>query len=630
MAESYSSKDINILEGLEPVRKRPAMYIGSTSSAGLHHLIWEILDNSIDEAINGHCDTIEISIDNGDEVTIKDNGRGVPVDTFRGTKKSAMEVLFTTLHSGGKFGQGNYKVSGGLHGVGMAVVCALSESLTATSCRDGFEWTQTYSKGKPTSKIKKGKASRKNGTTITFKPDKEIFPKAQLSIKSILERTESKAFLNKGLKLIIKENGSTHTFQYHEGLKDFIRKISENKKTINPEPFYIEKEDNQMRLESAFLWLEKPESIIHSYANSIKTDDGGTHENGFRNGMVKALRAYIDRRNLLPKGITGIISDDAKEGLVAIISIYLQGDVEFQGQTKGRLNSDITSQVEAVVKNSLEQFLYDNQTIGDKIANRVIIAAEARIASRKAKELVQRKTSISHRLNLPGKLSDCASTQRDESELFICEGDSAGGSSKQARDRKTQAILPIRGKILNVETAAMDKILANAEIKNLISAIGTGISPKLEYEKLRYGKIIIMTDADVDGAHICTLLLTFFYRYMRELIDNGHVFIAQPPLYRIDAGKKFFYAIDDEEKDKIVENLNGHKYEIGRFKGLGEMPASDLKQTTMDKKKRVLIRVNIEDQDKANDTFDRLMGKDAQPRFKFIKERAVFCKDLDI
>ena len=630
MTTSYSAKDINILEGLEPVRKRPAMYIGSTSATGLHHLVWEILDNSIDEAINGHCDVIEITVAGGDTVTIKDTGRGVPVDNFRGTKKSAMEILFTTLHSGGKFGQGNYKVSGGLHGVGMAVVCALSETLTATSCRDGFEWTQTYSKGKPTTKLKKGKASRKRGTTITFKPDREIFPKIQFNIKIILEHAESKAFLNKGLKLVVKENGSTHTFQYHEGLKDFIRKVSEGKQAVNPEPFYIEKDDKKLRLETAFMWVEKAETVIHSYANSIKTVDGGTHETGFRNGMTKAVRAYIDRRNLLPKDVASVTGDDVKEGLIAIISVYLQDDVEFQGQTKGRLNSDIASQVEAVVKHSLEQFLYDNQTVGDRVASRIILSAQARIASRKAKEAVQRKTNISHRLNLPGKLSDCASVICEESELFICEGDSAGGSSKQARDRNTQAILPIRGKILNVETATLDKVLANTEIQNLISAIGTGIYPRLDYAKLRYGKIIIMTDADVDGAHICALLLTFFYRHMRELIEKGHIFIAQPPLYRIDAGKKFFYAIDDEAKDKIVQGLNGGKYEIGRFKGLGEMPASDLKLTTMDKKKRVLIRVTIEDIDKANDTFDRLMGKDAQPRFKFIKERAEFCKDLDV
>ena len=354
------------------------------------------------------------------------------------------------------------------------------------------------------------------------------------------------------------------------------------------------------------------------------------HENGFRNGITKAIRAYIDRRKLLPKDITGITGDDVREGLVAIINIYLQGDVEFQGQTKGRLNSEITSQVEAVINHTLEHYLNENQTLGNTLASRIILSAQARIASRQAKEAVQRKTNISHRLNLPGKLADCATTDKDQAELFICEGDSAGGSSKQARDRKTQAILPIRGKILNVETATMSKILANTEIQNLISACGTGIENKFDYSKLRYGKIIIMTDADVDGAHICTLLLTFFYRCLPKIIEEGHLFIAQPPLYRIDAGKKIFYALSDEEKDEIIEGLNGTAHEIGRFKGLGEMPASDLKETTMSKKSRSLIRVTLDSAERASKTVNQLMGKNAESRFKFIKERAVFVQDLDV
>ncbi len=627
---SYKAKDIQVLEGLEPVRKRPGMYIGSTSPTGLHHLVWEILDNSVDEALNGHCSHIEIQIKSGHEITVKDNGRGIPVDKFQKTKKSAMEILFTTLHSGGKFQEGTYKVSGGLHGVGMAVVCALSETLKATSRREGYEWSQEYSRGKPKTKLKKGKACRTKGTEISFKPDSQIFPKIDFNLKWILERAESKAFLNKGLKITVKEGRQTHTFQYPEGIKDFIRKIISNRSTLMEEPFYAEKEDKKLRMETAFLWTSSTETVMHSYANAIKTIDGGTHETGFRNGITKALKAYIDRRKLLPKGITSITSEDAKEGLVAIINVYLQGDVEFQGQTKGRLNSDITSQVEAVVKHSLEHFLHDHQSIGDTVANRVILAAQARIASRQAKDSVHRKTHISHRLNLPGKLSDCASTDREESELFICEGDSAGGSSKQARDRKTQAILPIRGKILNVETATQDKILSNAEIKNIVSALGTGIEPKFDYDKLRYGKIILMTDADVDGAHICSLLLTFFYRFMPQLILKGHLFIAQPPLYRIDAGKKLYYAVDDKEKDKIVRTLNGAKYDVGRFKGLGEMPSEDLKTTTMDKSKRTLIKVAIANPRETDKTFDRLMGKEAQHRFKFIKERAPFFQNLDV
>jgi DNA gyrase subunit B len=627
---TYEAKDIQVLEGLEPVRRRPGMYIGSTSPTGLHHLVWEILDNAVDESLNGHCDTIKISLLKDNEISIQDNGRGVPVDKFQKTGKSAMEVLFTTLHSGGKFDENAYKVSGGLHGVGMAVVCALSESLTAVSCRDGFEWTQTFSRGKPTSKLKKGKPIRLKGTTVRFKADSQIFPKIQFNPTWILEQAESKSFLNKGLTIHVEENGNRHTFHFEEGIKDYIKKIVGEKPSITPEPFYVEKEDKELRLEVAFLWTSRTEATIHSFANAIRTIDGGTHENGFRNGLTKALRAYIERRKLLPKGVTGITNDDVREGLIAIINVYLQGDVEFQGQTKGRLNSDIANQVDSVVKHSFEHYLHENQTLGDRIANRVILAAQARIASRQAKDAVNRKTAVSHRLNLPGKLSDCSSTNRDDSELFICEGESAGGSSKQARDRKTQAILPLRGKILNVETAGTGKAIANVEIGNIISAIGTGIAPKFDYSKLRYGKVIIMTDADVDGAHICTLLLTFFFRYLPELIRKGHLYIAQPPLYRIDSGKKTFYAIDDEEKEKIVEKLNGHKYDIGRFKGLGEMPASDLKSTTMNKTNRSLIRVEISDDPSANETFNQLMGKEAHHRFKFISERAAFAQELDV
>lgn len=630
MNATYQAKDIQVLEGLEPVRRRPGMYIGSTSLTGLHYLVWEILDNSVDEALNGHCDTIEITLDADHGVTIQDNGRGIPVDTFRDTGKSAMEILFTTLHSGGKFGQDSYKVSGGLHGVGMAVVCALSETLVAISRREGCEWTQSYSRGKAVGKIKQGKATRQKGTTVYFKADPDIFPKIQFNPKWILDQAESKAFLNKGLKIIVRETGNTHTFHYAEGIKDYIRKIAVGAPTLMPDPLYVEKDDHKLRVEAAFLWTTKTESEVHSFANSIRTIDGGTHETGFRNGVTKALRAYIERRNLLPKTIPGITGDDVKEGLIAIVNVYLQGEVEFQGQTKGRLNSDITSQVESLVKHSLEHYLHENQTLGDQIAGRVILAAQARIASRQARDAVNRKSAISHRLNLPGKLSDCSSVDCDDSELFICEGDSAGGSSKQARDRKTQAILPIRGKILNVETATADKILANTEIQNIVSAIGTGIGDKFAYEKLRYGKIIIMTDADVDGAHICTLLLTFFYRFMAELIRKGHLHIAQPPLYRIDAGKKAFYAIDDEEKNKIIKSLNGHKYDVGRFKGLGEMPAADLRSTTMDKDKRSIIRVEISNEFDTSQTFEKLMGKDPQNRFRFIKERAAFFQDLDV
>ena len=514
--------------------------------------------------------------------------------------------------------------------MGMAVVCALSDSMKATSRRDGFEWTQSYSRGKPISKLKKGKLTRHYGTTVYFKADPTIFPRVEFNTKLIMERAESKAFLNKGLKITFTENKNKHIFHYPDGIKDYIKKIIGKKPTLMESPIYVEKEDKSLKLETAFLWTPDTDTQVLSFANSIRTVDGGTHENGFRNGTSKAMRAYIERRKLLPKEVSSITSDDVREGLIAIINLYLQGEVEFQGQTKGRLNSEITSQVEVVVKHSLEHFLNENQTLGDALASRVILSAQARIASRQAKESVQRKTNISHRLNLPGKLSDCATTDKDQAELFICEGDSAGGSSKQARDRKTQAILPIRGKILNVETATLAKTLANTEIQNLISACGTGIIPKFDYSKLRYGKIIIMTDADVDGAHICTLLLTFFYKYMPEIIEKGHLFIAQPPLYRIDVGKKLFYAVTEKEKDKILNELNGSQYEIGRFKGLGEMPASDLRETTMHKNSRSLIRVTLSDAQKTSETVSQLMGKNAETRYNFIKEKAEFAKDLDI
>ncbi|GIT65102.1 MAG: hypothetical protein Ct9H300mP23_07290 [Nitrospinota bacterium] len=441
----YNSKDIQVLEGLEPVRKRPGMYIGSTSSTGLHHLLWEILDNSVDEALNGYCDKIEISLTTDHGVTIKDNGRGIPVDLFKKTKKSAMEILFTTLHSGGKFSQDNYKVSGGLHGVGMAVVCALSESLVATSRRDGFEWTQSYAKGKPLSKLKKGKATRSYGTTVYFRADPTIFPKVEFSVKLIMERAESKAFLNKGLKINFIESKNKHTFHYPDGIQDYIKKIVGKKSTLMENPIYVEKEDKLLRLETAFLWTPDTDTQVLSFANSIRTVDGGTHEIGFRNGITKAMRAYIERRKLLPKEISSITSDDVREGLIAIINVYLQGEVEFQGQTKGRLNSEIASQVEVVIKHSLEHFLNENQSLGDALANRIILSAQARIASRQEKEAVQRKTNISHRLNLPGNFCLGPTTDKDQAEFFICEGDSAG-AQKHPETGKLGPIFPHSGK----------------------------------------------------------------------------------------------------------------------------------------------------------------------------------------
>lgn len=631
MASTYTAKDITVLEGLEPVRKRPAMYIGSTDARGLHHLVWEVLDNSVDEALNGYCTEISITIEKDGGVTITDNGRGIPVDIHPKTKRPAIETILCTLHAGGKFDHTAYKSSGGLHGVGASVVNALSEVFVATIRRDGFEWTQEFSRGRPKTALKKGKPTKAHGTSIYFKPDAYVFSKTHFNYKNILEVAESKAFLNKGLRIIVRNERDGEmpvTFKYDNGIQDYIKRIVDASKLVNPEPFYLEKEED-FKIECAVHWTTLTDTEIHSYANSINTSDGGTHELAVKSGLTKAVRTYAERKNLIPKNIKNIAPEDVYEGLYGIVSVLVKNP-QFQGQTKEKLNNpEIASPIETAVKNACEAWLLANPTTADAVVKRVLLAAEARLASRAAKESVTRKLS-SLKLNLPGKLADCSSSRVDDTELFIVEGDSAGGSAKMARDRKIQAVLSLRGKILNVEqVASLEKIQSNNEIKNLLATLGCGVGQHFDINKLRYGRIIIMTDADVDGAHISVLLLTFIYRHMPELINQGKVFLAMPPLYKIEAGRDVFYAMDEMEKEKELAKLNGKKYEVSRFKGLGEMSPETLKETTMDPKTRTLLRVQVVDHKATGETFEKLMGKDPKARFVFIKERAEFA-ELDI
>ncbi len=631
MAASYTAKDITVLEGLEPVRKRPAMYIGTTDVRGLHHLVWEVLDNAVDEALNGYCTSITLRIEKDGGVTVTDNGRGIPVDIHPKTKRPAIETILCTLHAGGKFDHTAYKSSGGLHGVGASVVNALAETFVATVWRDGFEWSQEFSRGKPLGGLKKGKPTKMHGTQIYFRPDPEVFSKTIFNYKTILEVSESKAFLNKGLKITIenaRDGEEPVTFKYDNGIQDYIKRIVQGTTVVNPEPFYFEKED-EFKIECAVHWTIATDMEIHSYANSINTSDGGTHEISVRSGLTKAVRAYAERKNLVPKNIKTIAPEDVYEGLYGIVSVLVKNP-QFQGQTKEKLNNpDISSPIENSIKNACEAWLLANPTMADAVVKRVLLAAEARLASRAAKDNVTRKLS-SLKLNLPGKLADCSSNKVEETELFIVEGDSAGGSAKMARDRKTQAVLSLRGKILNVEqVASLEKIQANNEIKNLLATLGCGVGAHFDINKLRYHRVILMTDADVDGAHISVLLLTFIYRYMPELINHGHVYLAMPPLFKIEAGKEVYYAMDEMEKEKILSKLNGKKYEVGRFKGLGEMNPETLKETTMSPKTRTLMRVQVMDHKATGDVFERLMGKDPKARFIFIQERAEFA-ELDI
>jgi DNA gyrase subunit B/topoisomerase-4 subunit B len=637
---SYTAQDIQVLEGLEPVRKRPAMYIGGTDATGYHHLLWEIVDNSVDEVINGYATRIEVTLhDDGRTVTVADDGRGIPVDVMAKYKKPALEVILTTLHSGGKFEQGNYIHSGGLHGVGSSVVNALSSKLVAEVRRDGKKWVQEYAKGHALTKLKSAGSAKGTGTTITFEPDSEIFGlKQKFDAELIRDRLEARSYLHRGMEVVFRdqtaEPPSEVTFKHDGGIAEYLGKVvQERAKPTVPAAggqFYKANEDDP-RMEVALLWTEATDEHVRSYVNGIPTPNGGTHEAGLRSGVVKAVRNYIETHDLTPKGVT-LTAEDIREGMVAILSVYVV-DPQFQGQTKGRLNnSETNAQVDGVVRPALEKWLNDNRTIAEAVVARIILAARAREASRAASQAVTRKTAVSHRLNLPGKLADCASTNPSESELFIVEGDSAGGSAKQGRDRRTQAILPLRGKVLNAEQASTDKVAQNKELQDIVSALGCGIGTDFDQTKLRYGRVFLLMDADSDGHHIATLLLTFFYRHLRELIRSGAVHIAQPPLYRIDVGKETYWALDDQDRDRILgEKVKGNaKPNIMRFKGLGEMTADELKATTLDPKKRLSLRVTIADDLETDRTINDLLGKDVSARFRFIMERAGEVKELDV
>ena len=642
MAQTYTAKDITVLEGLEPVRKRPAMYIGGTDKTGYHHLLWEILDNSIDEVINHHADRVEVTLhDDGKTVTVDDNGRGIPVDMISKYKKSALEIILTTLHAGGKFEGKNYAHSGGLHGVGASVVNALSESLIAKVKRDGALWQQIFKRGKAAAggKIKKVGSARGTGTTITFTPDEEIFgPKLSFDRAIVGERLEAKSYLHRGVKITFRDEtqspASVQTFQHERGIAEYLGKlVTERGKEPVPRGttgFYLER-TGDIELELAMLWTESTDEHIKSYVNGVPTSSGGTHDVGLKAGVVKAVRNYMSTHDLSPKGLN-VTAEDIREGMVAILSVYVAAP-QFQGQTKERLNNpEVQAQVDGTVRPALEQYLNENQSVAEAVVARVILAARAREASRAASQAVSRKTAVSHRLNLPGKLADCSSTNPADSELFIVEGDSAGGSAKQGRDRKTQAILPLRGKVLNTEQASASKLIQNKELGDIVSALGCGFGPKMDLSRLRYHRIFLLMDADADGHHIATLLLTFFYRHMKPLIDARHVYLAQPPLYRIDIGKETHWALDDVERDRLLAAHPNRKVSITRFKGLGEMSPDILKQTTLDPNRRTALRVSIQQGEEleTDQTIGELLGKDAGARFRLIHEGAREVDELDI
>ena len=628
----YDENQIQVLEGLEAVRKRPGMYIGSTSSRGLHHLVYEIVDNSIDEALAGYCQKIEVHINEDNSIMVCDDGRGIPVGINAKMGKSSVEVIMTILHAGGKFGGGGYKVSGGLHGVGASVVNALSEDCTVTVKREGHIWQQDYKRGKIVQDLRIIGDSDETGTKTYFKPDSEIFEETIFDFEILAQRLRELAFLNKGIyiKLIDKRITKEEIFHYDGGIKSFVSYLNRNKVALHEEPMYIEGIKDNISVEIALQYNDGYTENIFSFANNIDTVEGGTHLVGFKTALTRVFNDYAKRFGYIKENDKNFTGEDVREGLTSVISIKIE-EPQFEGQTKTKLgNSEVRGIVDSFVGENIAIFLEENPNIGKIIIDKALMAARARDAAKKARELTRK--SVLERSALPGKLADCSSKDPKECEIYIVEGDSAGGSAKQGRNRRFQAILPLRGKILNVEKQRLDRILNSDSIRNMITAFGGGIGKDFDVEKLRYNRIILMTDADVDGAHIRTLLLTFFYRYMKELIEEGHVFIAQPPLYKISKGKKEVYTYSDAELENVLKELGGkdNSTDIQRYKGLGEMNASQLWETTMDPENRILLKVNIEEAMLADEIFTILMGEKVEPRREFIEQNAKNVKNLDI
>nr|WP_221468706.1 DNA topoisomerase (ATP-hydrolyzing) subunit B [Cohnella thailandensis] len=630
---TYDESQIQVLEGLEAVRKRPGMYIGSTSGKGLHHLVWEVVDNSIDEALAGYCNQIQVIVHTDNSITVIDNGRGIPVGEHPKMKKSTLEVVMTVLHAGGKFGGEGYKVSGGLHGVGISVVNALSEKVVVKVKREGHIHQQEYRRGIPQYDLKIVGDTDETGTETTFLPDPEIFTETTVYDYDVLVgRIRELAFLNKGIQISLTDErtGVSDTFKYDGGIIEFVQYLNKTREPIHESPIYVEGMKDNISVEIAMQYNEGYSENIYSFANNINTHEGGTHESGFKSALTRIVNDYARKMGFVKENESNLTGDDAREGLTAIISVKIP-EPQFEGQTKTKLgNSEVRGIVESLLADKLMEFMNENPSVARKVIEKSLQASRAREAARKARELTRRKSALEVSA-LPGKLADCSSKDAEISELFIVEGDSAGGSAKSGRDRHFQAILPLRGKILNVEKARLDRILSNLEIRAIITAVGTGIGDDFDITKARYHKIVIMTDADVDGAHIRTLLLTFFYRYMRQLLEAGFVYIAQPPLYKVERNKVIRYAQNEAERDAIIAEFGeGVKINVARYKGLGEMNADQLWETTMDPNNRTMLQVKIEDAMKADLMFDTLMGDNVEPRREFIHQHAKFVKDLDI
>ncbi|MCK8824522.1 DNA topoisomerase (ATP-hydrolyzing) subunit B [Fuchsiella alkaliacetigena] len=629
----YNADQIQVLEGLEAVRKRPGMYIGSTGAKGLHHLVYEVVDNSIDEALAGYCENIEVTINPENIVTVTDDGRGIPISPHPKLEKTAVEIVMTVLHAGGKFDDKGYKVSGGLHGVGVSVVNALSEWLEVEVMRNNKIYHQRYERGFPVKDLTIVGESTNSGTKIKFKPDTDIFESIEFKYNTLVKRLRELAYLNKGIQIELRDERDSQIkkdiFKFEGGIVSFVKELNKNKDPLHEEPIYFEDEVDENQIEVAIQYNDGYVDNIFTFANNINTQEGGTHLSGFKSALTRTVNDYARRHNHLKEEDPNLAGDDIREGIVAILNVKLK-DPQFEGQTKTKLgNSEIRGAVDSIVSENLGEFLEQNPKIAAAIVEKAIKAAQARKAAQKAKELTRRKNAL-NRTSLPGKLADCTSRDPEESELYIVEGDSAGGSAKQGRDRHFQAVLPLKGKILNVEKARLNRILNNKEIRSLITALGTGIADEFDSEKVRYKKIIIMTDADVDGAHIRTLLLTFFYRYMRPLIEAGNIYIAQPPLYKVEKGSQEHYVYNDRELEKLLAEIGKDRVSMQRYKGLGEMNPEQLWETTMEPENRTVLQVQIEDAVRADEIFTTLMGDKVPPRKEFIKQHAKEVKDIDI